>query len=482
MRTALLWFRRDLRLADNPALQHALDHFERVIPLYIHSPDVDSPWQPGAASNWWLHHSLAALDEALQQRGSRLLLRQGRPLEVLSQLREESKACTILWNRRYEPHHITEDKAIKAALLEAGCSVTSFNASLLFEPWQVVKEDGSPYRVFTPFWKACQRRGLPQTEQSVPSRLPPVPASLKGITLAELGLLPTSGWDSGLRENWRPGEAAALQRLDHFLDDALLEYQAGRDIPAEPATSCLSPALHFGEVGPRQLVSAIAQRTACDSRAGVTANGEAWLRQLLWREFAHAVLYHFPHSSDAPFDVRFADFAWQGDYAEALGRWQRGQTGIPIVDAGMRQLWHSGWMHNRVRMIAASLLTKNLLIPWQEGARWFWDTLVDADLANNSFGWQWVAGCGTDAAPYFRIFNPVLQGGKFDPAGRYVRHWLPELAALPNRYLHSPWLAPERILREAGITLDVNYPAPIVDLKGSRERALERYKRLRSKG
>lgn len=479
MRTAILWFRQDLRLADNPALQHALANYQRVIPLYLHAPEESAPWPPGAASRWWLHHSLASLDASLRERGSRLVLRKGPSLQALQQLIRESKAEAVLWNRLYEPTHIARDKVVKQALQEQGVTVESFNGALLFEPWQLVKENGEPYRVFTPYWKACQQRGLPQAEHGAPVALPPVTRAIVSEKLASFDLLPAVPWDAGFRQTWQPGEAGAHQLLDSFVDDALAHYSEARDVPAEAGTSRLSPALHFGELGPRQIVSAVERFTTEHRRSGLVANAEAWLRQIVWREFTHAVLYHFPHTSDTPFDERFAGFAWESRYENVLAQWQRGETGIPIVDAGMRELWYTGWMHNRVRMIAASLLSKNLLVPWQEGARWFWYTLIDADLANNSFGWQWVAGSGNDAAPYFRIFNPVLQGEKFDPKGRYVRRWLPELTALPDKYLHKPWQAPAGVLCDAGVKLDGNYPQPIVDLKASRTRALERFGRIR---
>ncbi|MFO7594307.1 MAG: deoxyribodipyrimidine photo-lyase [Pseudomonadota bacterium] len=475
MHTAILWFRQDLRLADNPALHYALSEFERVIPLYIHAPEESAPWQPGAASRWWLHHSLASLDETLRDRGSRLILRRGPSLEVLQQLIKETQAEAILCNRLYEPAHSDRDSRIKQALREQGITVQSFNAALLFEPWQVLKENGEPYRVFTPYWKACQKYGLPQAQHTAPKTLPPLPRGIDSEKLDAFKLLPSIPWDTGFKKVWNPGETGALQQLEAFLSDALAHYESGRDTPGKANTSRLSPALHFGEIGPRQLVSAVEAFTAQHHQSGLIANAEAWLRQLVWREFAHALLYHYPHTSEQPFDTRFEHFAWERDYQATLRSWQRGETGIPIVDAGMRELWHTGWMHNRVRMIVASLLSKNLLIPWQEGARWFWDTLVDADLANNSFGWQWVAGSGNDAAPYFRIFNPVLQGEKFDAKGRYVRRWLPELAKLPDKYLHKPWQAPEKMLSEASIILGETYPRPIVDLKASRERALERF-------
>ncbi len=481
MRTAILWFRRDLRLADNPALQHALSGYERVIPLYIHAPEESASWQPGAASCWWLHHSLTALDGSLREHGSRLVLRHGPSLAALLHLIRESRAQAVFWNRQYEPAHLARDQAIQQALRTQGMVTEGFNASLLFEPWQIAKENGEPYRVFTPYWKTCQQRGLPHAVAEPLATLPPVPRTLGSEKLAAFTLLPRIPWDTGLAAMWQPGEAGAQELLDHFLHEALAHYSEARDFPAEPGTSRLSPALHFGEIGPRQIVSAVEQFTAAHRQPGLLAGAEAWLRQIAWREFTHSVLHHFPHTSEAPFDPRFEHFAWEMHYEPALAAWQRGKTGIPIVDAGMRELWHTGWMHNRVRMIVASLLSKNLLIPWQEGARWFWDTLVDADLANNSFGWQWVAGSGNDAAPYFRIFNPVLQGEKFDPKGRYVRRWLPELKALPDRYLHKPWEAPTNVLHEAGIRLGRHTPEPVVNLAGSRARALERFGQIRGR-
>ncbi|WP_127478595.1 cryptochrome/photolyase family protein [Sulfurivermis fontis] len=463
MTTALLWFRRDLRLADNPALRAALAHGERVIPLYIDTPEAHNE---GAAARWWLHHSLAALDASLQQKGSRLLLRRGDALEVLRAVAREGGATAVYWNRVYEPAAMARDNGIMQALRADGISVASSNALLLNEPWHLLKADGAPYRVFTPYWNAAQRRGFDLALHAAPAALPPVPAGLRSEPLEALQLLPRIRWDGGLAAQWRPGEAGAVQRLTAFLGDALAAYAVERDRPDHTGTARLSPHLHYGEVSPQRLVTMVQQRLAMQRDAGLTQNAESWLRQLAWREFAHQLLYHFPHTVNEPLDARFARFPWRRDYTEDLIAWQHGDTGIPIVDAGMRELWHSGWMHNRVRMIAASFLTKNLLIPWQEGARWFMDTLVDADLANNTLGWQWVAGCGADAAPYFRIFNPVSQGEKFDPLGNYVRRWVPELTKLPDKYVHQPWNAPQP---------PTHYPPPLVDLKASRERALEAY-------
>ncbi|MEW6647589.1 MAG: deoxyribodipyrimidine photo-lyase [Pseudomonadota bacterium] len=467
MTTALLWFRRDLRLADNPALRAALDRCDRIIPLYIDTPEAGGD---GAAARWWLHHSLAALDKTLRQRGSRLLLRRGDALESLRAVLRESGASEVHWNRVYEPEAMVRDSAIKEALRADGLHVASHNALLLNEPWQLLKTDGTPYRVFTPYWNAAQRRGFDLALHAAPATIPPVPATLHTEPLEALRLLPRQRWDSGLAAEWQPGEAGAEVRLTAFIDQAVADYATARDLPARAGTARLSPYLHFGEIGPQRLMALVQQHLTMQRDPGLTQNGESWLRQLVWREFAHQLLYHFPHTVNEPLDARFARFPWRRDYAEDLIAWQHGDTGIPIVDAGMRELWHSGWMHNRVRMIAASFLTKNLLIPWQEGARWFMDTLVDADLANNTLGWQWVAGCGADAAPYFRIFNPVSQGEKFDPHGDYVRHWVPELSGLADKYIHQPWSSP---------TVPADYPAPRVDLKASRERALAAYAAIR---
>ena len=470
MSTALVWFRRDLRLQDNPALQLALQTHRSVIPIYIHDPQAEAPWQPGAASRWWLHHSLEALDESLKQRGSALVIRQGETLESLQALLNETGAEHLYWNRLYDPALIARDQHIKTKLRHQGIEVHSHQASLLFEPWQVLKNDGQPYRVFTPFWRACLRHGLPVSLQDAPRRMPTVP-KMPGLSVHALGLLAQTHWAGGIAQHWQVGEAAAHAVLEQFIDHALDNYQEGRDRPDLSGTSRLSPYLHFGEISPARLLHTLQIQPPS---AGRLVHQESWQRELGWREFAHYLLYHFPHTPQQPFDPRFSHLRWERDGA-GLERWQQGQTGIPIVDAGMRELWHTGWMHNRVRMIVASLLSKNLLIDWQHGARWFWDTLVDADLAANTLGWQWTAGCGADAAPWFRIFNPVLQGQKFDPKGDYVRRWVPELAALPNKYLHRPWELDEQTLAGYGIGLGKDYPAPVVDLAASRQRALDRF-------
>jgi deoxyribodipyrimidine photo-lyase len=478
-KTAIVWFRRDLRLADNPALSAALDRSDRVVPIYIHSPDEELPWQPGGASRWWLHHALSALADDLAGAGSRLIVAAGESLPTLRRLIRATGAAECHWNRLYEPATVARDTALKQALRDDGVRCESHNAAMLFEPWTVKTGAGEPYRVFSPYWRRCVP-GLAEIPQplSAPAALPAVPDELASLPIESLGLLPRIRWDQGLADTWRPGAAGAAERLERFLGRAMAGYGDGRERPAEPGTSRLSPHLHWGEIGPRQILAAVrnAGGSATEGGAG------HFVRELGWREFSMQMLFHFAHTPTAPLDPKFADFPWRTDGADALlAAWQRGRTGIPIVDAGMRELWHTGWMHNRVRMIVASLLTKNLRLPWQAGARWFWDTLVDADLASNTQGWQWAAGSGADAAPYFRIFNPVLQGQRFDAAGAYVRRWCPELAALPDKLIHQPWTAKPAVLDALGIRLGHDYPAPAVDLKQSRDAALAAFQQLKQR-
>lgn len=467
-RTALLWLRRDLRLTDNPALRHALDEAAHVVPVYIFEPGEEAPWAPGAASLWWLHHSLAALGEALAKRGSRLVIRSGPTLRTLRSLIGETDAALVTWNRLYEPALIERDTEIKAALAGDGIEAVSHNAALLFEPWTLRTSQQQPYRVFTPFWRQAETQlgGVPAPAPA-PRKIPGPRRWPASLALDELKLLPEIGWHTGIAKAWAPGEAGALRQLKRF-HESLAAYPTARDRPDEAGTSRLSPHLHFGEIGPRQVLAELSYSAAPERAVA------AYRRQIGWREFAHHLLYNFPQTNDTSLDERFERLAWSKD-KRRLGAWQRGQSGYPIVDAGIRELWNTGWMHNRVRMIVASLLTKNLFTHWIEGARWFWDTLVDADLANNTMGWQWTAGCGADAAPYFRVFNPVLQAEKFDPQRSYIRRWVPELARLPDKWITQPWAAPDAVLAEAGVVLGRTYPRPIVDLKPSREAALEAY-------
>jgi len=470
--TAIVWFDRDLRLADHPALGAASARHGSVVPVFVWDPDSAGDWAEGAASRWWLHHSLVRFDESLRRRGSRLVIRRGDARRVIPRLAVEAGAEAVYWCRRHQPGPRTRDGDVADELEQMGIASSMTAGHLLFEPDTIANRAGEPYRVFTPFWRAATgMTGALQPPEAAPDVLPEVDRELVGDAIEDLGLLPRIPWDAGLRENWTPGEAGARDRLEDFLSGGVRDYAQMRDRVDHAGTSRLSPHLAWGEISPRQIWWQVRQ-----AEAG--AGGDAFLREVGWREFSHHLLWHFPESATQPLDPRFRRFEWRDDI-EALARWQRGMTGIPLVDAGMRELWHTGWMHNRLRMVVASFLTKNLLIPWQAGARWFWDTLVDADLANNTQGWQWTAGSGADAAPFFRIFNPVRQAEKADPDGRYVRRWVPELAALPDTFVHQPWKAPDRELDRAGIIPGRDYPEPLVDLLATRRRALDRFDRIK---
>jgi deoxyribodipyrimidine photo-lyase len=474
-RTTIVWLRNDLRIDDNPALAAAVTRGGTVVPVFIWSPHEDGEWPPGAASRWWLHHALAHLADLLEQRGSRLILRRGDPFQVLNQAARSTSADAVFWNRRHEPAGSACDREIADALANAGVVTEEFNGALLFDPEQVQTSAGRPYTVFTPFAKACLTKLAGMKCIPAPRHIPPPRRWPQGTSLKTLDLLPRFDWTKGLRQAWNPGATHGLRMARRFLRHDLRHYTTARDRPDVPGTSRLSPYLHFGELSPRRLWSLADQARATSSKA-VTA----LQRQLLWREFAYHLLAHFPQTTDHPLRSSFERFPWTDDET-SLRAWERGLTGYPIVDAGMCELWTTGWMHNRVRMIVASFLTKHLLVSWQHGARWFWDTLVDADLANNTLGWQWTAGCGADAAPYFRIFNPVLQGERFDPRGGYVRQWLPVLARMPDRWLHRPWDAPDDILKAAGVALGQNYPRPIVPHAEARIRALAAYASIRNR-
>ena len=478
MSHAIVWFRRDLRLADNPALQAALDAGHVPVPVYIHAPDEDAPWAPGAASRAWLHRSLQALDADLRARGSRLVIRRGDSLAELEKLISETRAEALHWNRLYEPASIARDTRIKQGLKSRGLEVQSHNAALLVEPWTVQTGQGGPYRVFTPFWKNARQVLESVRAAPAPDRLPEPPATLAGLGAEDLALSPPAHeppWDAGFWEHWTPGEAGALELLEIFLDGALHGYKRQRDIPGRVGTSRLSPHLHFGEISPRTIVAAL---QAGDWPAAIRPDLDHYLSELGWREFSHHLIFHFPETPTDNLNPKFGEFPWADPDPALLEAWQQGRTGVPMVDAGMRELWATGWMHNRVRMVAASFLTKNLRMHWRHGADWFWDTLVDADLANNTQGWQWTAGTGADAAPYFRIFSPISQTQRFDPDGAYLRRWLPELANLPDAALAAPWEQPDLLRARAP-----DYPRqPVVDLRGSREAALAAYASVRADG
>ncbi len=462
----LLWFRNDLRLADNAALAQAIAAGGPVIPVFVWAPKEAGNWSPGAASRWWLHQALVDLGAQWQRLGGDLVLRWGGSLEVLRGLIEETGAARVYWNRRYEAPLREVDLVIARELRQAGIEVGEFNSSLLNEPVTVSTNAGQPYKVYTPYWNKVKDRPLAPVvmPQLASLRFPETwPASLP---LVDFGLLPEIPWDRGFYARWNATEAGAMERLEAFLSGPVEDYAVDRDRPDHDGTSCLSPYLHWGQIGPRQIVDRLCVR------ADLNAPGpQTFLKELYWREFAYNVLYHFPATPDHPLRGEYADFPWERGGA-VLRLWQDGRTGYPIVDAGMRQLWQTGWMHNRVRMIVASFLVKHLLHDWHDGAKWFWEALVDADLANNTLGWQWSGGCGADAAPYFRIFNPIIQGRKFDPEGNYVRRFVPELAKLETEYIHSPWEAPDEVLRCAEVTIGETYPEPIIDHKAGRERAL----------
>ena len=473
---SLVWFRQDLRLEDNPALDAAVKRGGPVVCVYIWAPQEEGDWPPGAAARWWLHQSLRSLDAQLQSRGSRLILAQGASLVVLTKLCGALRAGFVCWNRRYEPAAIARDTRIKAALIASGVEAASFNGALLFEPMEIQNNDGRPYKVFTQFWRKCLARAEPSKPLRAPAKLAAPAQWPVSAALDEFKLEPRIHWTATMEKEWEPGTRGAAGQLKRF-SKILAGYPDDRNRPGVVGTSRLSSHLHFGEISPRQVwhgLSSLRQRDI----DGQAAGEETYLREIGWREFAHHLLYHFPNTPTEPLRDEFARFPWKKN-AAALKAWQRGRTGFPLVDAGMRELWATGWMHNRVRMIVASFLVKDLLIAWQAGARWFWDTLVDADLANNTLGWQWVAGCGADAAPFFRIFNPTTQSAKFDGAGGYIRRWVPELAKLPDDLIHEPHAAPPLALLEAGVMLGKTYPRPLVDHAQARETALSAFQSLR---
>ena len=462
----IVWFRQDLRLNDNPALQSALNGKNAVTPVFI--DDNDCGRQPGIMGRWWRDKSLAQLNDALKSRGSRLVFRKGRAQEVLPTLAKQVGATAVYWNRQYEADIVARDTAIKSTLKEGGIDAESFNGSLLFEPWEVTsKSTGRPFKVFTPFWSACCALGLKRGLWNVPDKIT-APAQWPQSD-ALPATAPLDHMDS--LDIWQPGEDGARDALALFLAQNIAGYAERRNLPAEPATSRLSPHLRWGEISPARIV---AETEATNIK---TDDGTKFLSELGWREFSYQLLYHNPELAETCLQNKFEAFPWRND-ADAFEAWKRGETGYPIVDAGMRELRRTGYMHNRVRMIVASFLIKHLLIDWREGEKWFWECLVDADPANNSASWQWVAGCGADAAPYFRIFNPILQGPKFDADGIYTKTYVPELSALSGKTLYAPWTAKSDMLDSGAISLGDTYPNPIVNHEAARARALESFKSL----
>lgn len=478
MKKCIIWLRKDLRLSDHPGFAHAIDNGYEILPVFIWDKSEHS-WQDGRASQWWLHHALTDLQEQIEAHGGRLIIHHvGRSDDGkskcmfhthLKEIFSKHDVDVIIWGRRYEPEIVERDKKLKAQLMEDGYDIKSFNTHLLLEPHTVKNKSGSHYKVFTPYWKECLTRTIqPVTSISDKKWDRAKWANAKSPnTIDDLELLPKIQWDKYFYDYWEPTREGAEARLTEMVKSKAKTYQTKRDTPSEDGTSQLSPYLQWGQISAREIYHAFG-----DDASDTVEKG--YLRQLFWREFSYHLLFHEPHTPERPLRTEYENFPWEAD-KKTLTAWQKGQTGFPIVDAGMRQLWQTGWMHNRVRMIVGSLLVKHLLQDWREGASWFWDTLVDTDLANNTMGWQWIGGCGADASPYFRIFNPIIQGEKFDKMGDYVRRYCPELKSVPNKFIHKPWEMPELELAAAGVILGKDYPRPIISHEKGREAALQAY-------
>ncbi|MEM9374106.1 MAG: deoxyribodipyrimidine photo-lyase [Planctomycetota bacterium] len=463
----IVWFRRDLRLDDHPALAAAAKRGP-VVPVYVHDPEQDqSAWAPGGASRWWLHASLESLSDKLAALGCPLTLRIGNPGRELGEIIRATGADRVMFNEAIEPASRQIDEHIDEQLGGSGSMVDRFGADLLWPIGSVMTQNCDPYQVFSPFWKMGLKTGDPEDPVPAPRSLRAPDRLPESARLDQLGLLPDVDWAGGLRERWTPGERGAVSAFAAFVRYRVDAYHDDRDRLDLPGWSAMSPHIHFGEISVRRIWQMLTKHPGWKKHKG----REHYLREVGWREFAQHLLNHFPHTTDRPLREKFSRFPWREDPA-GLRAWQRGLTGYPAIDAAMRQLYAEGWMPNRARMMVASFLCKNLMISWQHGAAWFWDTLVDANLGSNTLGWQWTAGCGADAAPYFRIFNPITQGEKFDPAGDYVRRWVPELAGLDQDFIHKPWQAPPMALQAAGVTLGETYPERVVDHPASRERAL----------
>ena len=475
----IVWFRQDLRIEDNPALAAAIEAGHAITPAFILEPKEATAWSRGGASRWWLHHALVSLQNALGELGLELVIRRGHAEVELRQLIEETGTKHVFWNDVYEPRSVERDGVIEEALRDSRCEVRRFNASLLHQPNEISNKAGKPFQVFTPFWKHCLRqdsRALASFDRKAvhPSLRQPPSSSIDSLSL-----LPARDWADAFPMHWDPSLSGAEKRLQTFCSSAVSQYDVDRDLPGIDGTSRLSPYLHFGQLSPRQVINHI-EKKIDEGKLKASKDTDRFVSEIGWREFSYHLLYHFPHTPESPLREEFTQFPWQPD-PTSLEAWQRGRTGYPTVDAAMRQLWETGWMHNRARMIVASFLVKHLLQPWQEGARWFWDTLVDADLANNTQGWQWTAGCGADASPFFRVFNPITQGRKFDPDGDYIRRWIPELSRVPAAFIHQPWEAPPILLAESGVRLWQGLPLPRSSKHATgRRRALEAYEQLKA--
>jgi len=477
----IVWFRDDLRISDNPALSEAIESGRTLLCVYVLDEESDGIRPLGGAARWWLAGSLRALMQSIAGRGGSLILRRGKAIDIIPSLARQVGATAVHWNRRYDAAGAAIDDAVTAALASRNVAARTFQASLLYEPLSIRTSAGTPYSMFTPFWRQARSLDLPRQPLPPPARISNAPQA-NGLVSEKLEHWKLEqakpDWMAGLGEIWKPGEAGARVRADAFFASGLPGYAKLRDRPDLPNTSRLSPHLRFGEISPFQLWHAA--RLAVSAPRGTRPDAldlEKFLAEVGWREFSYHLLHHYPNLGSQNFQRQFDRFPWRSD-SKALKLWQTGQTGYPIVDAGMRQLWATGWIHNRVRMLVASFLVKHMLLDWRAGEAWFWDTLVDADLANNASGWQWVAGSGADAAPYFRIFNPVMQGETYDPQGGYVRRWVPELAQMPKEFIQEPWRAPAMTLRGAGVTIGTTYPEPMIDHRAARERALAAFKTI----
>lgn len=466
--SALVCFRNDFRLLDNPALFEAVRLNKQVIPVFIYDSSASGDWDLGGASKWWLHQSIKDIQKQVASLGGRLILRKGSTASVMRELVEATQASSVFWNRRYLLSERTVDAVVKEMMIDMGVEVKSFQASLLVEPWTTANKEGNPFKVYSPFWRSIKDHPIPKPLDLDFSKIQFAEENIECLGLEDLELIPKDkNWHETFHDFWKVSEMTAHDLLLNFIHQGVDGYAVDRDRPDFNGTSSLSPYLRWGQISPRQIAHALGQN--CD----LNAKGPmVYLKEIYWREFAYYVMYHFPDTTDSPLQEKYKNFPWNEDES-TLSAWKWGKTGYPIVDAGMRQLYATGWMHNRVRMIVASLLVKHLLHNWHAGAKWFWDTLVDADLSSNTLGWQWSGGCGADAAPYFRIFNPMIQGMKFDPDGEYVKRWVPELASVPAKYIHQPWEATASELKSFGVTLGQEYPIPIIEHTFGRERALE---------
>lgn len=474
----IVWFRQDLRLRDHPAFYEACLQDRPVLPVYILDDEAAGEWKMGGASRVWLYHALKNLQEEFE---GHLVICKGNARQELQKLIEESGSEAVYWNRCYEPWQIERDKDIKKILEQKGIEANSFNGSLLWEPWTIKNQSGEPYKVFTPYYrKGCLAAGEP--DEPLPAPDSPIYAQIPSCSLSieDLDLLPhkEGDWAKRIISKWDISEAGAQERLNEFLKHGLSGYKEGRNNPAQNHVSRLSSYLHFGHVSPRQVWNAAKLYASAHQRNDNDI--DCFCSEIGWREFSHSLLYHFPKLPRENLQKKFDQFPWRQASEDELDRWRYGRTGYPIVDAAMRELWQTGYMHNRCRMIVGSFLVKHMMVHWHIGEDWFWDCLFDADLANNSASWQWIAGCGADAAPYFRIFNPITQGEKFDPEGDYTRHYVPELAKLPTKYLFAPWEAPDNVLHLAGVVLGETYPKPLVDHKDARERALHAFETIKA--